>query len=160
MFGFAVDRQADDGTRVMSQGKNSAGRDGLNLTYRIASAPIIADDGRSGEVARFILGDPTEVSVGDLLLAEGKQKRPMSAGQWLDAWFDTRPDAAWLPDAEVISAGERFGHTEDALARARDRRGYRTHKDELSWYWARSDAGPFDSTGGAAPRDDRGRFTS
>lgn len=160
VFGFAVDHQGDDGTRIMSQGKNSAGRDGLNLTYRIEAAPITADDGRGGEVARFVMGDPTEVSVSDLLLAEGKQKRPMSAGQWLEAWFDTHADVTWLPVTEVISAGQRFGHTEDALARARDRRGYLTHKNELAWFWARPDAEPFAGTDEAARRDDRGRFTS
>ncbi|RWA24052.1 hypothetical protein MELE44368_02235 [Mycolicibacterium elephantis DSM 44368] len=160
VFGFAVDRQTDDGTRIMSQGKNSAGPAGLNLTYRIEPAAFVADDDRRGEVARFVMGDPTETSVSDLLMAEGKQQRPMSAGQWLDAWFDTHPDTAWLPVAEVVSAGQRFGHTEKALALARDRRGYRTHKDGLAWHWGRSDAKPFNDTGGPIRRGPGGRFTT
>ena len=143
VFGFAVDRQAEDGTRVMSQGKNSAGRDDLNLSYRIESALIVAADGRRGEVARFVMGDPTEVSVGDLMLAEGKQKRAMSAGQFLDAWFETHDGRPWMRVTEVVSAGARFGHSEDALAKARDRRGYLSgHNDgyQGEWYWGRPDA--------------------
>jgi AAA domain len=161
VFGFAVDRQADDGTRVLSQGKNSAGYDGLNLSYRIEAAPIVAADGRRGEVARFVLGDPTNTSVSDLMMAEGKQKRPMSAGQFLEAWFDTHPETEWIPVTDIVSAGERFGHTEDALARARDRRGYQTGKDALHWYWGTPDAAPLDAADtGGAHRGGHGRFTS
>ncbi|MGQ9349730.1 AAA family ATPase [Mycolicibacterium gilvum] len=161
VFGFAVDRESDDGTRIMSQGKNSAGRDNLNMTYKIEPVPFTALDGRRGEAPRFVLGEPTDTKVGDLMMAEGKQKRAMSAPQWLEAWFDSHPHTPWMTAAEIVAAGARFGHGEDSLAQARYRKGYLVHKDPLGWSWAKPDAEPFEPSANlSASRDKQGRFTT
>lgn len=70
VFGFAVDREADDGTRVMSQAKNSAGFEDLSLAYRIGSHRVDLDDGQTDDVARFELIGPSETTVRELLIAE------------------------------------------------------------------------------------------
>lgn len=70
VFGFAVDRESDDGTRVMSQAKNSAGFEDLSLAYRIGSHRVRLDDGQTADMARFELIGPTDKTVRELLIAE------------------------------------------------------------------------------------------
>lgn len=67
VFGFAIDKEADDGTRVMTQAKNSAGAEGLNLAYRIGKQAVGMDDGGTAAMARFELIGATDKTVGQLL---------------------------------------------------------------------------------------------
>jgi hypothetical protein len=64
VIAFAADEVT--GEHVLSQEKNSAGVKDLALTYDIEGATVHTDGG-PGEVARFILGGPSERRVSDLL---------------------------------------------------------------------------------------------
>jgi hypothetical protein len=77
ILGFA--RDGEDGTRVMTQTKNSLGITDLpSLEYRIESHKIETDEGHA-EVGRFVFGEESERTVSDLLGqaqdADGAERR-------------------------------------------------------------------------------------
>jgi hypothetical protein len=71
VIAFARD---DDGERVLSQEKNSAGDDDLALCYRIEPTTVQTDEGPA-EVGRFVLGGPSERRVADVLRADSAHER-------------------------------------------------------------------------------------
>ena len=73
IFAFATDDE--DGTKVITQTKNSLGRSNLpSLAYRIIEATVPTDKG-DARVGRFILDGPSERSVQDILSAQGGADR-------------------------------------------------------------------------------------
>ncbi|AXQ53086.1 DNA primase/polymerase [Mycobacterium phage Rando14] len=119
VFGFAVDREADDGTRVMTQDKNSSGIEGLNIAYRIGQQMVTFDDGGTGPMARFELIGTTDRTVGDLLSEEQASGNGRSAKnecvQWLKGYLTTKGPT---PSLEVRAAGADLGFSESAIKRA------------------------------------------
>ena len=78
VFGFA--KQAlptGDVLRVMSQGKNSCGREDLSLEFAIESKWVTVSTGEEVEVGTFVLGEESDVSASELLTPR-KGPRPLS----------------------------------------------------------------------------------
>lgn len=118
VFGFAVDKEADDGTRVMTQAKNSAGAEGLNLAYRIGEQTVSMDDGGTAAMARFELIGATDKTVGQLLNDEqngGKQTKGSQCEKWLTGFLTVKGPRASL---EVRAAGADLGFSEATVKRA------------------------------------------
>lgn len=78
VFGFAKEASpTSDVLRVMSQGKNSCGREDLSLEYTIESKWVTVSTGEEVEVGTFVLGDESDVSASELLTPR-KGPRPLS----------------------------------------------------------------------------------
>ena len=78
VFGFAKETSpTGDALRVMSQGKNSCGREDLSLEFAIESKRVTVSTGEGVEVGTFVLGDESDVSASELLTPR-KGPRPLS----------------------------------------------------------------------------------
>lgn len=109
VFGFAIDRESDDGTRVMSQAKNSAGFEDLSLAYRIGSHRVTLDDGQTTDMARFELIGPTDKTVRELLIAERSthtRSGTDECAKWLKGFLTARGRSL---REDVMSAATEFG---------------------------------------------------
>jgi hypothetical protein len=87
VFGFAKTcTAANDGEdiRVMSQSKNSAGREDLAVQYRLDLVPVRAADGRQTEMTKFVITGDSEITVEDIM-AEGADVH--SKGSDARAWL-------------------------------------------------------------------------
>lgn len=122
VFGFAKDPSADDGSRVMSQEKNSLGDETLALRYRIDSATVTTDSGKSSEMGRFVILGDSDKSVGDVLRDAGRDREPEAdterdtARAWLDTYLRAHPE---VDSAEAKTDGRNAGFSERTLQRAR-----------------------------------------
>lgn len=74
IIAFAKDPQSEEGHRVCSQEKNSAGAEDLALTYAIETTTVETDEGPA-DVGRFVILGDSDRRVGDVLRAEATQKR-------------------------------------------------------------------------------------
>lgn len=63
VFGFA---NVGEGINVMQQAKNSAGRNDLQIEYKLPVTTLAADDGQDFELPRFEIVGNTEVSISDM----------------------------------------------------------------------------------------------
>jgi len=118
VFGFAVDREAEDGTRVMTQSKNSSGVDGLNLAYRIGQQHVAVSDGRTADMGRFELIGATDRTVRDLLADEqatGRESAVSECARWLKGFLSAKGQT---PSLEVRAEGAGFGFSERTIQRA------------------------------------------
>jgi hypothetical protein len=131
VFTFAKD---DDG-RVMTQTKNSLGRDDLpSLTYVIEQVAVPTPEGMAYP-GKFIFTGESERSVSDLLRdAGGNDDGDRDA---VDAWLTD-----FLTDGEqtandVYKAADSAGYSKDQAKRAKKRLGIiATHPDVRGpWYW-------------------------
>ena len=78
VFGFAKEASAiGDVLRVMSQGKNSCGREDLSLEFAIESKRVTVSTGEEVEVGTFVLGEESDVSASELLTPR-RGPRPLS----------------------------------------------------------------------------------
>lgn len=129
VFGFATDKEADDGTRVMTQSKNSSGIEGLNLTYRIGTQDVTVSDGRTASMARFELGDPTDRDVRAILADEqatgGQKTATADCTQWLRGYLKVKGPTQRV---EVIADGAGVGFKEPAIKRAGGKLGVITER--------------------------------
>lgn len=117
-FGFAVDNEAEDGSRVMSQVKNSSGVSDLNLAYKVGTHPVKLDDGKTAEVARFELIGPTDRTVRELLLEEGNSRHESGSSRcskWLKGFLTQR---GATEREEVVAAAAEFGFSTRMLRSA------------------------------------------
>ncbi|UVO10864.1 AAA family ATPase [Mycobacterium sp. SVM_VP21] len=128
VFGFAVDQEADDGTRVMTQSKNSSGVEGLNLAYRLTETPVTVSDGGATEMVRFTLLGNTDRTVRDLLAAEqaGGRDTGSECVQWLKGYLNVKGPT---PALEVRADGAELGFSESAIKRAM--RKLKVHSERL-----------------------------
>lgn len=138
IFGFACD--PEDGTRVMTQTKNSLGRSDLpSLEYRIISAKVETADG-TAEVGRFVFDGETERSVaqilGDRIDAEERSERDEAAA-WLADFIERQGE---VPANDVFKAGAAAGFSKDTLKRAKGRAGIESRKSSFGagWVWAKA----------------------
>lgn len=134
VFVFAKD---DDG-RVMTQTKNSLGRDDLpSLAYAIEEALISTKEGMT-TTGRFVFTGESERSVSDLLRdANGTedQSERDEAVEWLVDYITTNGGTANAGDA--IKAAGGVGIAKTTLTRARQRANVRSEKSGMhgGWVW-------------------------
>lgn len=136
VFGVAKD---NDGNRIMSQAKNSGGREDLALEYAIDPVEVITDTGNRAEVARLEITGKSDRNVGDVLREQARGGRGSggggaAVGRWLAEYLADGP--RWA--AAGIAAGEREGYSKDRLKRARLDCGIESVRDGKAgrWYWA------------------------
>ncbi|WP_158642422.1 AAA family ATPase [Actinomadura sp. WAC 06369] len=137
IFGFACD--PDDGTRVMTQTKNSLGIGDLpSLAYRIVSAKVETTEG-TAEVGRFVFDGQSDRSVaqilGDRTDPDERSERDEAAA-WLDEYITAQGEA---PANDVMKAGTAAGFSKDTLKRAKNRAGVESRKAAFGsgWVWAK-----------------------
>lgn len=106
-FAFAPDREAGDGSHVMSQVKNNAGICDLNLVYRIGEKMVTTSDGNQADMGRFELIGTTDKSVRELIAAEKTAGSASATGQcerWLKGYLTEHGRS--LKGDVVLEAGE------------------------------------------------------
>ncbi|BBH17535.1 hypothetical protein Back2_18220 [Nocardioides baekrokdamisoli] len=151
IFGFARDESEDDaGRRVMSQVKNSLGRDNLpSLTYAIETAAIATPRGQA-ETGRLVFTGTSDRSVEQILRESGRDPdaadEASEAAEWLKGYLSEHGGSSGA--GETIKAGAAAGIGKTALTRARKAAGVVTSKAGFGsgWVWSLSDSLP--------PRDD------
>lgn len=129
MLAFAKDNTS--GERVMSQGKNSLGRDDLpSLSYTLDTATLATDHGVA-ETSVFSFGGESERSVSDLLRdARGdddERSERDEAAEWLKTYLATEGGSA--PAAEILKDGRAAGFSESTLKRAKRKAGIDSQRD-------------------------------
>ena len=122
VFGFARDEDDEDGGRILSQVKNSLGRDDLpNLAYRIDSALVGTPKGPA-ITGKFTLLGESDKSVSDVLRAgSGPEAEDRNEAQQfvLDYLMERTPPEA--PAGDVLKAGRAAGFSDQSLKDARRR---------------------------------------
>jgi len=137
VFGFVRDGDADDGSRVMTQTKNSLGRDDLpSLRYVIEDAEIPTEEGPA-HVGRLSWQGVSERTAGDILrdantTPEDRDERA-DAATWLRSFLDDQDGSANAKS--VQDAGKVAGFSLDSLKRAKGRAGVRSSKGAAGWLW-------------------------
>lgn len=137
IFGFA--RDDSDGSRVMTQVKNSLGKDDLpSLAYQIESTQIDTRYGQA-DTGRFVFLGESDRSVADVLRDshggdEDRSERD-EAADWLTDYLLSSGGSAAASDAIKAAAGHGIAKT--TLTRARKRA--RVHSAKLGmtggWVW-------------------------
>lgn len=142
---FAFARDDDNGCRVISQTKNSLGRDAASLPslrYNIVPATIPLPGGETTDTGLFELQGVSERSVADLsrdaLAADDVEERSAAEAFLVDCIAALGGEAA---AGEVIKAGRASGFSEQTLKNARRRcksPGISTRKASMGggWVWA------------------------
>jgi len=129
-IGFARDRDAEDGSCVMSLIKTNIAPQGLpSIRYRIAPAVVDTPDGPT-DVGTFEVIGETDQSVGDLLdqqtgTAEDRSERT-EAAEWLREYLLDQGGSAKASD--VLKAARADGIAEATLKRARSKAGISTKR--------------------------------
>lgn len=116
-FGFAADR--DSGERVMSQIKNSAGRDDLSMNYQLVETTVTVDSGRTTDMVRYVPGDVTGTRVEDVLAAASgagpKVSKSDLAGEWVKGFL---AGAGGSAESRVIKVAAKLdGHSSRTVSR-------------------------------------------
>jgi hypothetical protein len=130
--------KADDDTRIMSQTKNSAGREDLSLTYELQPVEVTTDSGRSAEVTRFVIVGNSDLDAADVLRQQarggggGRGGGSAEVGMWLGSYLADGP--RWA--APGYTAAEAAGFSEDRVKRAKRSCGIHSRKSGDRWYWA------------------------
>lgn len=123
VFTFARDEENE--CRVMSQTKNSLGKDWTSLPslkYAIESTTVDTDDGPA-EVGMFVWGGVAERSVSDIVRDHGEQEDRddrKESDKWLVDYFN-ECGGIRAPAAEIIAAARIAGLNENAIKKARTR---------------------------------------
>jgi 5S rRNA maturation endonuclease (ribonuclease M5) len=122
LFGFA--RDDAEGIRVMTQVKNSLGRDDLpSLSYTITTEVIDTPKGIA-ETGKFTFMGESDRSVADVLRDgrvdhDDRQDR-REIDEWLSEYLEKSEDNS-ADSKEVIRVGKGLGYTEDQIKKARRR---------------------------------------
>jgi hypothetical protein len=107
VFGFVKDKQ---GNRIMSQVKNSTGREDLSVTYEIGESLVPTDNGDAATVATFAITGLSDLTAADAMIADaeagislgGKQD---AAARWLEDYLAMK--GLWVRAREVIADARR-----------------------------------------------------
>lgn len=153
VFGFARDPR--DGSRVMTQVKNSLGRDDLpSLDYAIESCSVETPLG-AVETNRFAILGESQRSVSDLLRDsngdDDEQSERDEAVSWLIDYLS--PLGGSAPASEVIRAAGVVGIAKRTLTRARKRAGVSTVKAGMAGGWLWTLEGATEGAEGANAQD-------
>lgn len=146
IFGFAKDPEAENGARVMSQVKNSLGRDDLpSLAYQMTGVEVQTRKGPA-RTARFDFIGESDRSVEDVLRDGGVSDPDEVAernevAEWLKGYL-AEPNGS-RPVVEVYKAGQAIGYSRDQLKRAKKKLGYTAVKPSMTdgWHWSSRDEG-------------------
>jgi 5S rRNA maturation endonuclease (ribonuclease M5) len=158
VFGFARDEADDNGGRVMTQVKNSLGRDDLaSLAYRIESTTVPTKKGVA-TTGKFVFLGESERSVADILrdsrslLDEYEVAARGDTEEWLDKYL--LDNGGFAEAKTVIAAGEASGYSGKTIKNVRSK--VAKHKREgfgkgskIYWIHRSSDIEP--STGPIDP---------
>ena len=136
VFGFAKDEDDENGGRVMTQSKNSLGREDLpSLGYRIESAEVATRKGPT-TTGRFAFTGHTDRSVSDVLRDSRHDPDDIDerrdAASWIKAYLTERGGEA--PAKDVLTAGRAADYKEQTLKNARrkvantERSGFGEHQ--------------------------------
>lgn len=157
-IGFAPDREADDGSCVLSLVKtNIAPQDLPSIRYRIEPATVDTEDGPT-DVGRFVAVGETEQNVTELLNQETGSSEERSerteAVAWLQGYLADNGGEA--PAGDIIKAAEKDGFAKHTVQRARAKAGVKSQKSGFGkgWVWAMSpedDTKTTKNTGPQAP---------
>ncbi|WP_101653505.1 AAA family ATPase [Brevibacterium ihuae] len=159
VFGFARDEDDENGGRILSQVKNSLGRDDLpNLAYRIDSALVETPKGPA-VTGRFTLLGESDKSVSDVLRAgfSGDAEDRNEAQQFvLDYLLERTPPEA--PAGDVLKAGRAAGFSDqsskDARRRSKNPRILSAKSDfGGGWVWQVSTQGGTEGSEGVRDQD-------
>lgn len=127
VFGFARDESDQAGGRVMTQSKNSLGRDDLpSLGYRIETAEISTPKGIA-RTGRFVFTGETDRTVSDILresarIGSDDEGEHSPAQRFILRYIREHADEnGEVPARDVFTAGEPAGYTEKDLTKARAR---------------------------------------
>lgn len=152
VFGFARDDASETGERVMTQVKNSLGRDDLpSLSYRIDTAEVPTSKGLAF-TGRFTFTGETDRSVQDVLRDSRRESddhdERAEAAEWLVDFLAGNGGEA--PAKDVFKAGQAEGYSRDTLKRAKGKR-VRSEKAGFGsgWVWRLDPAADEGSTKGA-----------
>lgn len=116
VFGFAKDDQSEEGDRIMSQSKNSAGAEDLALIYRIETTTVTTEArGRIGEMAYFNIIGESQVNVEDVMSEAGIHTRKGECKIWLSDYLEINGET---PYADVLQAAAKVKFSESTLQRA------------------------------------------
>lgn len=157
VFGFARDEADEAGGRVMSQVKNSLGRDDLpSLAYIIESTEIQTRKGPA-TTGRFTFTGESERSVADVLRDSHSdptiEEERRDASSWISAYLSDSGGQALAK--EVLAAGRAAGYSEQTLKNARrkvadtDRSGF--GRDQVNTWILRTGT----ATGTAGTREQK-----
>lgn len=153
VFGFAVDRE--DGTRVMTQVKNSLGKlDELpSLGYAIEDTTVPTRSGPA-HVGRLVWLGESARSVSDVLADSGSEDKEdrADAAAWLRSYLADSGGEAEAVD--VIKAGDKVGFSKDSLKRAKRKAGAVSRKEgmDAGWMWVLDLEGSAKGAKGVEPR--------
>ncbi|HLS16188.1 MAG TPA: AAA family ATPase, partial [Beutenbergiaceae bacterium] len=143
IFGFARDESDDAGGRVMSQVKNSLGRDDLpSLGYVIEPAGVQTPKGVA-VTGKFTFTGETDRTVTEVLRESRHGADPEEtserdeAAEWLLGYLAEHDGE--VPAGEAIKAAGTVGIAKRTLTRARKRAGVISAKDGMTggWVWSR-----------------------
>jgi hypothetical protein len=121
VFGFARDDSANDGSRVMSQVKNSLGRDDLpSLSYSMESAEVHTSKGVA-LTGRFSFAGVSERHVMDVLRDARRDPEDVATDRSAASWIrDYLTECGGEAEARhVLAAGKDAGYAESTLKNAR-----------------------------------------
>lgn len=121
VFGFARDETDETGSRVMSQVKNSLGRDDLpSLSYVIESAEVQTRKGIA-ITGKFSFTGESDRSVAEIIRDARRDpddvEEAKDAASWIHGYLEQAGGEA--PAKDVIAAGKAVGHVEKTLKNAR-----------------------------------------
>lgn len=121
IFGFARDESDESGSRVMSQVKNSLGRDDLpSLSYVIESAEVETRKGIAF-TGKFAFTGESDRSVAEILRDSRRDpddvEEAKDAAGWIHGYLEDAGGEA--PAKDVLAAGKAVGHSERTLKNAR-----------------------------------------
>lgn len=140
VFGFAKDDNAEDDTRVMSQVKNSLGRDSLpSFKYAMESAEVPTPKGVA-HTGRFVFQGRSDRSVAEVIRDSTKDPEVIAEKQdattWIKGYLESEGGSALATD--VINAGKLAGFPEDTLKKARSKVATTKHDGfgkGSTWTW-------------------------
>lgn len=136
ILGFACD--LDNGTRVMTQTKNSLGiLDLPSLAYRIDSTKIETEEGHAN-VGRFVFDGEADRTVAQVLNDRGdddERGEREEAAAWLAEYITSQGEA---PANDALKAGMAAGFSKDTLKRSKSKAGVVSRKGSFGtgWVWA------------------------
>lgn len=124
-IGFAIDRDAEDGSAVLSLIKTNIAPSNLpSIRYRVEPALVDTPEGPT-DVGRFVILGETDQSIGDLLNAEAgsadERSERNEAADWLVGYLADNGGSAKA--ADIFKAAKADGIAEATLKRARKRAG-------------------------------------
>lgn len=160
VFGFVRDGDAEDGSRVMTQTKNSLGRDELpSLKYLIEDAVVDTPEGPAhvGKLTWQGTSDRTaqEILRDSVTGMEDREDRE-DAAAWLRSYLLDNASEAEAND--VYKAGKAAGFSKDSLKRAKKKAGAASiHGPGMTagWVWrltTSEDEGSAEGSEGSGPR--------